>query len=204
VPASPPPASHATPAAPSPAEWASWRRLVQVYVGRDSDSAEIRARLVQWVTALTPWLLAINAVAAVLLAVQLRVPYGAQARTAWCGAICGMWLLGLRSWWRHRGRVPQRLGPSVVRKGMLHAAVMSSLWALLPWAVYPGGSHGSQLMVAGVMPSMIAGAGFVLNPIAPAALLFALVIGVSTSAAVALTGARSLCPCRSRNSWASG
>src|SRR4051812_17512787 len=50
--------STATTHAPGPlpsAEWATWRRLVQVYLGHDTESAEIRARLVQWVTVVSPW-----------------------------------------------------------------------------------------------------------------------------------------------------
>jgi diguanylate cyclase (GGDEF)-like protein len=174
------------PAAPSAADWSSWPRLLQVYVGRDAESAEIRGRLVQWVTALTPWLMAVNLVAALLLAAKLPAAVAPWLRWSWFGAICAMWLLGLRGWLRHRGRAPRRLGPSVVRTGMLHAGLLSSLWALLPWTMFPNGNPAAQMMIAGVMPSMIAGAGFVLSPIAPAAVVFALVVGASTSAAIAM------------------
>ena len=184
MPNSHPTSTPSTTVSPTPAEWSSWRRLSQVYLSRDTESAEIRARLVQWVTSLTPYLMLTNIVSAVLLALTLSLAVPAWVRWGWCGAICLMCSVVLAGWLRHRDKVPTRVGPSVVRKSALHAGLLSVLWGLLPWAVFPGGTPAAQLMVAGVMPAMIAGGGFVLCPLAPAASVYALVIGLSTSAAV--------------------
>ena len=179
------------PAAPSPtssplpqAEWATWRRLVQVYQGRDTESAEIRARLVQWVTFVSPWLMVVNILSAALLAWMLPVPVAPWLRWTWCGLVCAMCTLGLVGWLRHRRKTPTRVGPSVVRKSAIHAGVLAALWATLPWTVFPNGSPSAQILIAGVMLGMVAGGGFVLTPLAPAAVLFTVIIGVSTSAAV--------------------
>ena len=179
------------PAAPSPtssplpqAEWATWRRLVQVYQGRDTESAEIRARLVQWVTFVSPWLMVVNILSAALLAWMLPVPVAPWLRWTWCGLVCAMCTLGLAGWLRHRRKTPTRVGPSVVRKSAIHAGVLAALWATLPWTVFPDGSPSAQILIAGVMLGMVAGGGFVLTPLAPAAVLFTVIIGVSTSAAV--------------------
>ena len=179
------------PAAPSPtssplpqAEWATWRRLVQVYQGRDTESAEIRARLVQWVTFVSPWLMVVNILSAVLLAWMLPVPVAPWLRWTWCGLVCAMCTMGLAGWLRHRRKTPTRVGPSVVRKSAVHAGVLAALWATLPWTVFPNGSPSAQILIAGVMLGMVAGGGFVLTPLAPAAVLFTVIIGVSTSAAV--------------------
>ena len=64
VPQTPADAPSPTPSPLPQAEWATWRRLVQVYLGRDTESAEIRARLVQWVTFVSPWLMGVNIVSA--------------------------------------------------------------------------------------------------------------------------------------------
>jgi diguanylate cyclase (GGDEF)-like protein len=179
------------PAAPSPtssplpqAEWATWRRLVQVYQDRDTESAEIRARLVQWVTFVSPWLMVVNILSAALLAWMLPAPVAPWLRWTWCGLVCTMCTLGLLGWLRHRRKTPTRVGPSVVRKSAIHASVLAALWATLPWAVFPDGSPSAQILIAGVMLGMVAGGGFVLTPLAPAAVLFTVIIGVSTSAAV--------------------
>ncbi len=179
------------PAAPSPtssplpqADWATWRRLVQVYQGRDTESAEIRARLVQWVTFVSPWLMVFNILSALLLASTLPVAVAPWLRWTWCSLVCAMCTLGLAGWLRHRRKTPTRVGPSVVRKSAIHAGVLAALWATLPWSVFPDGAPSAQILIAGVMLGMVAGGGFVLTPLAPAALVYTVIIGVSTSVAV--------------------
>ena len=167
------------------AEWATWGRLVQVYQGRDAESAEIRARLVQWMTFVSPWLMAVNVLSAVLLAWTLPTRVAPWLRWAWCGLICAMCVLGLAGWLRHRHKVPTRVSPGVVRKSVLHAGVLSALWAALPWAVLSHGSASEQVLIAGVMLGLVAGGGFVLTPLAPAAIVFSGIIGASSSVAVA-------------------
>ncbi len=177
------------PTSPTPrplpqAEWATWRRLMQVYQDRDTESAEIRARLVQWVTFVSPWLMGCNMVSAVLLAWTLPVAVAPWLHWSWCGAICALCLFGLAGWWRHRHKVPTRVGPTVVRKATLHAGALAALWAVLPWPVFAGGAASAQILIAGMMLGLVAGGGFVLTPLAPAAIVFTAIIGLSTSAAV--------------------
>jgi diguanylate cyclase (GGDEF)-like protein len=172
---------------PSPlpqAEWATWRRLIQVYQGHDTESAEIRARLVQWVTFVSPWLMAMNIVSAVLLSLTLPAPVAPAWRWAWCGLVCALCVLGLAGWLRHRRKTPTRVSPSVVGKAAIHAGLLAALWSVLPWMVFPDGTPLAQVLIAGVMLGMVAGGGFVLTPLAPAAILYTVIIGVSTSAAV--------------------
>jgi diguanylate cyclase (GGDEF)-like protein/PAS domain S-box-containing protein len=176
-----------SPSAAVPAAAATpWRRLVQVYRHRGTESAEIRARLVQWVTMLTPCLLVVNVVPAIFLAAFLPAAVEPWKRWAWCGAICLCWALAGFGWLRHRARLPSRLGPRVVRKSMVHAGILAVLWSLLPWSVFPQGQPSAQMMIAGIMISMIGGGGFVLYPLAPAAAIFVLTVGGSSSAAMAL------------------
>jgi diguanylate cyclase (GGDEF)-like protein len=151
---------------------------VRVYLSHDAESAEIRARLVQWVTIISPWLMLANMVSAVLLAFTLPVDVAPWLRWTWCG-------LGLLAWLRHRRKTAARVSPGVVRKSMLHAGVLSSLWATLPWTLFPGGTPSAQILISGVMLGLVAGGGFVLTPLAPAAVVFTAIIGLSTSAAVA-------------------
>ena len=185
MPHSPADATSQTPSPLPQAEWATWRRLVQVYQGRDTESAEIRARLVQWVTFVSPWLMVANIVSAVLLACTLPAAVAPWMRWTWCGLICALCALGLLGWLRHRHKVPTRVSPGVVRKSMVHAGVLSALWAALPWAVFAHSSAPAEILIAGMMLGLVAGGGFVLTPLAPAAIVFTVIIGVSTSAAVA-------------------
>ena len=180
-----PDATSPTPPPLPSAEWATWRRLVQVYQGHDTESAEIRARLVQWVTFVSPWLMCVNIASSLLLALTLPVQVAPWLRWAWCGAICGLCLLGLAGWLRHRRKSPTRVSPGVVRKSMIHAGILSALWATLPWTVFPHSAPSAQILIAGVMLGLVAGGGFVLTPLAPAAVVFSVIVGVSTSAAVA-------------------
>ena len=113
------------------------------------------------------------------------MPVAPWLRWTWCGLIFVMCTLGLAGWLRHRHKVPTRVSPGVVRKSMLHAGLLSSLWAMLPWTIFPNGSPSAQILIAGVMLGMVAGGGFLLTPLAPAAVVFTVIIGISTSAAVA-------------------
>jgi len=184
IPTLPTPAPKAAaPAATATA--AAWSRLFGLYGGRDTESAEIRARLVAWVTSLTPWLMVVNVSAAVLLATRLPVTVAPWLRWSWVSAIALLWMLSFASWLRHRDRLPTRLGPAVVRKCVVHAGLLSFLWGLLPWTLFPHGAPVAQTLVAAVMPAIIAAGGFVLCPIAPAAVVFTFVIGASTTAAIA-------------------
>ncbi|MEP6503880.1 MAG: diguanylate cyclase, partial [Betaproteobacteria bacterium] len=185
----PPVPSNAIPSTPSPlpsAEWATWRRLAQVYLGRDTESAEIRARLVHWVTLVSPWLMVVNAASALLLALTLPAPIAPWMRWTWCGLLCAMCAFGFAGWLRYRRKPPTRVSPKVVRRSMLHAGLLAVLWAALPLILFPDASPSSQLLIAGVMLGMVAGGGFVLSPLAPAAVLFTLVVGGSMTAAVAM------------------
>jgi len=184
VPRPQPESTSSTPRPLPQAEWATWRRLAQVYQDRDTESAEIRARLVQWVTFVSPWLMGCNMLSAVLLAWTLPVAVAPWLHWTWCGAICALCLFGLANWWRHRRKVPTRVSPTVVRKAMLHAGVLAALWAALPWPVFADGAPSAQILIAGVMLGLVAGGGFVLTPLAPAAIVFTTIIGLSTSAAV--------------------
>ena len=184
----PKPSSNAPSQTPGPlpsAEWATWHRLVQIYLSRDTESAEIRARLVQWMTFVSPWLMGVNILSATVLALSLPVAVAPWLRWVWCGAICALCVLGLAGWLRHRSKQPTRVSPGVVRKSMVHAGVLSALWSTLPWTIFPGGTPSTQILIAGVMLGLVAGGGFVLMPLAPAAIVFTTIIGVSTSAAVA-------------------
>src|SRR6185312_6186522 len=116
--------SSTTPRPLPQAEWATWRRLIQVYQDRDTESAEIRARLLQWVTFVSPWLMGCNLLSAVLLAWMLPVAVAPWLHWAWGGAISALCVFGLANWWRHRHKVATRVSPSVVRKAMLHAGAL--------------------------------------------------------------------------------
>jgi diguanylate cyclase (GGDEF)-like protein/PAS domain S-box-containing protein len=176
-----------TPPAAAPVTAAAPREcLFQAYSSRSVDSAEIRARLVQWVTMLTPYLVVVNVVASALLAAVLPAQVPTWMRWAWWGAICLVWMLALAGWLRHRRRPPTRLGPRVVRQATLHAGVLGALWAMLPWALFPIGNPAAQVTIAGVMTAMAAAGGFALYPIAPAAVVFVVIVGTSSSAAVRL------------------
>jgi len=107
-------------------------------------------------------------------------------RWAWCTLLCAQCALVFARWLRYRTRQATRVGPAVMRKGVLHALALAALWAVLPWTVFPDGSHAAQLLVAGVMLGQVAAGGFVLSPIAPAAIVFAFTIGASSSCAMAL------------------
>ncbi|MFL6630183.1 MAG: hypothetical protein ACJ8G1_27360, partial [Vitreoscilla sp.] len=161
VPRPQPDSTSSTPRPLPQAEWATWRRLMQVYQDRDTESAEIRARLVQWVTFVSPWLMGCNMLSAVLLAWTLPAAVAPWLRWSWCGAICALCLFGLAGWWRHRRKVPTRVGPTVVRKATLQAGALAALWAVLPWPVFAGGAASAQILIAGMMLGLVAGGGFV-------------------------------------------
>jgi diguanylate cyclase (GGDEF)-like protein/PAS domain S-box-containing protein len=183
LPPTPPP----PPLAPS-ANWASWRAIVQVYAAPDEDCAGIRARLVQWVTALSPWLLGFNLFIGLVLAASLAAPVPAWLRAAWSLVLAGLSARGMKAWWRQRGHAPRQARPALVGRAVAQAAVLATAWALVPWAVAGGADAGMREIVGGNMTAVIAAGAFGLCPIAPAALVYVAIIGLSSVAVVIHAG----------------
>ena len=92
-----------------------------------APAAEIRARLVQWVTFVSPWLMVVNILSAALLAWTLPVPVAPWLRWTWCGLVCAMCTMGLAGWLRHRHKTPTRVGPSVDSSSRPSSARISSI-----------------------------------------------------------------------------
>ncbi|HEX4509988.1 MAG TPA: diguanylate cyclase, partial [Burkholderiaceae bacterium] len=176
------------PPAATPAKGAGWRAVLRVYADPDDDCAGIRARLVQWVSALSPWLLGFNLFIGGVLAASLTAPVSAGVRIGWWLLLAALSARGAQAWWRHRGHAPKQARPAVVHRAIGHAAVLASAWALVPWVLANGADAGTRVIVGGNMMAVIAAGAFGLCPLAPAALAYVAIIGLSSVAFVVHAG----------------
>jgi len=164
-----------------------WRREFHVYTALDRDSAEVRARHLQAVTRLTPLMVAANVLnAAVVLAAYAGSPH-LGLLLPWAGVLAMMCGLALRGWWRGRARPVQRASPRAVRRAVVGAATLGTVWSLVAVVCYPGATHDQQLLLALLVVGMMCGGAFALASVPLAAIAYVGTLGVAAQLVLVLT-----------------
>lgn len=145
----------------------------------EAQLGRFRARQLQTVLQLTP----LTALTNVFNAAVLSYLYWDSARSAflslWTLAVFAVLCAGVRAWWRTRqGCAPTSVSARAERRAVLHAAVLSSLWALVPAVLLPQSNSWQQGLVGCITVGMICAGGFALASIPRAGGVFTLIVGL--------------------------
>ncbi len=138
----------------------SWRTDTAVYRTPDAVSAEVRAKHLATLTAMTPWLWLANVANACLVALALRHSVSGWALTAWLAALGLSWLPAQLNWYRRRGRVSRAASPRAIVRAAWHAAALAVVWALAPALWLPVLPAPQQLLLALTVCGMLSAGAF--------------------------------------------
>jgi PAS domain-containing protein len=180
------PSSSTAPPRP-PDRWAqAWRWLrawFSAYETADEAlAASFRARQMQAMLRLTPAAMLVNVANAVIIGVTLWGEVPAATMLAWMAAVAVLSGLGLRGWWRERTQPPRRTASRRgTRRAMVHAALLSAVWAALPLSAYGRLGSDKQYFVGMVLTGMICAGGFALASLPAVAATWVLVMSAGAS-----------------------
>lgn len=162
----------------------SWCRIVEPYNASEADAARFRARQLQTVLRLTPLATIINVINAVVVAWALRHAASPVFLVAWGLAVTGASALGLRGWWKGKQRTRTTASRRAIRHASLQAAVLGSIWGLLPLVIFPRVGAPEQFLVGLVLTGMMCAGAFSLASVPFAGTLWTLSIGVPSAVAL--------------------
>jgi diguanylate cyclase (GGDEF)-like protein/PAS domain S-box-containing protein len=161
-------------------------RALEPYQADDLNAAKFRARQLQAVLRLAPLTMLANAVN-VMLIVWAFWPTAPRAfLLAWGSAVVFAVWRGLKAWhrWRHSASAWTRASRRALHRSTLNAALLASIWAMLPLTLFTDSDGSHQLLLAAVSTGMICAGGFALATTPLAGTAWVVVLG--SSAALAL------------------
>lgn len=107
----------------------------------------------------------------------------------WFAALCMTAALGLRAWLRSRKRQPPlTVSTRGIRRAVWHGFTLGAVWAVIPVILFADADGPQRVLLAALMTGMIAGGGFALSTVPPAALAYASVMILSSMAVLLATG----------------
>jgi diguanylate cyclase (GGDEF)-like protein len=144
----------------------------------DSDVAgRVRAVQISVISRYTPWMLCANIanVAALLAAF-----WGGASHTliaVWAAAAFAIVMVMAVQWYRGRRATPRtRASLKGIKRAVTYALVLGGLWALPVMLLYESSEHGQRMVLVTVTAGMMAGGGFALATVPPAAITFAIMV----------------------------
>ncbi|MDH4441812.1 MAG: EAL domain-containing protein [Rhizobium sp.] len=158
-------------------------------LGEGGQTAEeapyIRAIRLGIVGASTPWMMAANIGNAGLTALAFWGGPTTLAVDLICASLIILALITCVRWWLARSRpARERASMRGTRKAVLHAAILSSLWASLAMVAYADATETQRMVLIALTIGMAGGGGFALATVPPASIVFCTIMGLG--AAIAL------------------
>lgn len=146
------------------------RQLALLEFEKNVDSGVVRARQLQEVVALTPWMMVANlANAAILFIFMWRGPENWMV-AAWSACIVVISVRTLIKWYQRRNRpTPPSISSRTILRATYHAGLLGALWGMLPLFALPQGDIVEQVLTTNVIAGMSAGGAFALAAIPAAA-----------------------------------
>ena len=153
----------------------------QAYQAQEPVAGTFRARQLHAVLRLTPLTMGANVLNAVLMAAAFWATASQAFLVSWTFAITLLSALGLRAWWRSRGRGPWPTASlRALGRVTRNAAALALLWALVPLVLFPGASGPQQLLVAIVTSGMMCAGAFALSTAPRAGTAHVLILGAAS------------------------
>ena len=164
---------------PSSADVTSARHAVTTLDSH--QSAVFRARQLQAIVDVTPWIVFSNLVnASVTLYFSIDV-WPTWVSACWFCAVVLVSCAGLPLWRGTRRQPLQAVSSQVTLKVITHGGVLAMLWAVIPALAFLSASHASQLFIVAMTAGMLCGGGFALATMPRAAYVY---VGVMSLGAV--------------------
>lgn len=160
-----------------------WRRVVdswRPYAVDDPKAAYFRARQLQAMLQLTPLAMTVNVANASVIGLVTWAQVSHTFLILWMAGITGLTLLGWRGWLRGRARTRTTASLRAVRRAVIHASVLGSMWAVLPLGLFSILDNGTQFIVGMVVTGMICAGGFALSTVPMAATSWVALLGAGS------------------------
>ena len=147
------------------------RDTFALYQADDPESAWIRAQHLASVMRLSPLLMAANVFnAAVVVATVAHL--SPRLLACWVAGLGAVVAMALRAHARSRGRAVTSASRRAFRRSTAHAAVLGTLWGLVPLLWFPLVPPASQLVIATLTTGMLSAGAFALGPLPAASLAY--------------------------------
>ena len=143
----------------------------------------IRATHLAAVVRLTPHTMAANIVSGGVV-IWAFAPQVSGAMWAWYALLVLTSLFGLYNWWSRRHRNILTAKPSALYHASAHAAILSSVWAVVTVVWFPHASGGQQMVIATLVTGMIGAGGFVLYPVPTSSAIYIVIFTAASLTAL--------------------
>jgi diguanylate cyclase (GGDEF)-like protein/PAS domain S-box-containing protein len=150
--------------------------------GGGPQAGAFRARQLQSVLRLTPLAMLANLMNAALICWVFQAQVHGLVLAGWATLVVAVASYGMRAWrrWKH-GLMRATASARAIQRATLHSALLASLWAVLPIALFKSASGEQQLLLATVMTGMICAGGFALATVPRAAAVYVALLGSATA-----------------------
>ena len=159
------------------------RETFALYQSDDAESAWIRAQHLAAVVRQTPFLMGANVFCAGVV-VATVAQWSPQLLACWIAALGAVIGLALRAYAHTRGRPAVAASRRAFRRSTLHAAVLGSLWGLVPLLWFAPLPPSAQLVVAALTAGMLSAGAFALGPLPEASLAYVATLVAGASGAL--------------------
>ena len=147
-----------------------FRHVAILDIDPNIDAGLVRARQLQEVVALTPWMMATNLANSSIIFCFLWNPNAGWELAIWTASIIGLSATTLYSWVLHRHLPPRpTVSTRTIVRAIRNAGLLGFLWGLLPFIALPHGGVTEQVLTTNVIAGMSAGGAFALAAIPMAA-----------------------------------
>jgi len=129
------------------------------------QAAAFRARQLQAIVDVVPWIVLSNAVNALVSLYFSIDVWPTWVAIGWFVAVVLVACAGLPLWRATRQRPLQSVSVGTTSKVIAHGIVLAALWAMIPALAFLSASHAAQLFIVGMTTGMLCGGGFTLATI---------------------------------------
>jgi len=171
-------------------EWLNrLRQRASLYDVNEEQAGAFRAQQMQAVLGLTPLAMSIQLLCALIVPLALWQQLRHDALLLWSCAITALAAVSFRAWWQSRSGPPRRTASTrSLRRVILHAALLGSLWGLLPLLCHDLADADARYFVGMLVTGMVCAGGFALAAVPVAGTLFVALVGSGAAVAVAWRG----------------
>ena len=147
----------------------------------EAIGGRVRGEQIRAVLRLTPLALFANLFNVGVAIYSLSASISLFALLAWAVPIVFASTIPLRGWFLLRGRAStQSASPRAIKRLRRNAAILGLLWGLLTVLFFPQVDAQHQLVIACVIAGMMFGGAFILAPVPSAAIIYVLVMTISS------------------------